>query len=108
MKGPGKHFQGVSRLVNSEPRPGAERFDANETEGGAGALWRELGLGEPDFLDPSLAPDVDQALLRRLIRQELPENVARAVYRLIYSFSSWHEAHGRILLDELKKTDPQS
>ena len=71
-------------------------------------MWRELGLNEPDFLDASLAPEVDEVLLRRLIRQELPENVERALYRLIYSFSSWHEAHGKMLLDELKKSDSPS
>ncbi|HQU43679.1 MAG TPA: hypothetical protein PK867_12760, partial [Pirellulales bacterium] len=60
--------------MNSESRPGAERFDANDTAGGAGALWQKLGLPDTDFLDPSRAPEVDEELLRRLVRQELPES----------------------------------
>jgi hypothetical protein len=46
------------------------------------SLWAELGLNEPEYLDESLAPEVDEPLLRSLIRQELPEKVARTVYRL--------------------------
>lgn len=91
--------------MNSESRASAERLDANETASGPGALWRELGLGEPDFLDPSMAPEVDEVLLRHLVRQELPQSVARALYRLIYSYPNWHEAHGNVLRDEIEKRD---
>ncbi|OYV96808.1 MAG: hypothetical protein B7Z73_00115 [Planctomycetia bacterium 21-64-5] len=61
-----------------------------------------MELEAPDFLDESLAPEVDEGLLRSLIRQELPEKVARALYRLICSFASWHHAHTKLLLEELK------
>lgn len=75
----------------------------NTQVGAPRSLWAELGLNEPEFLDESSAPEVDEALLRSLIRQELPEKVARAAYRLIYSYKSWHQAHALVLLDEFKK-----
>lgn len=77
-----------------------------ESGGGPQSFWAELGLPEPEFLDESLAPAVNEAVLRSLVRQELPERGARAVYRLIYAFRSWHEAHAKILLEELSKTRP--
>lgn len=65
------------------------------------SLWAELELDAPEFLDESLAPEVDEGILRSLIRQELPEKVDRAVYRLICQFASWHRAHTKLLLEEL-------
>lgn len=70
------------------------------------SFWAELRLPEPEFFDESLAPAVNEAVLRSLVRQELPVNGARAVYRLVYSFRSWHEAHAKVLLEELIKTRP--
>jgi hypothetical protein len=47
----------------------------------------------PAFRNESLAPKVDQALIKALVRRELSAADARAVYRLVYSFKSWSEAH---------------
>jgi hypothetical protein len=90
--------------VTSKPPSDAGHPSADQgPEAGTGrSLWAELQLDAPDFLDESLAPEVDEGLLRSLIRQELPEKVARAVYRLICSFASWHRAHSKLLLEELK------
>ncbi|MGH7136271.1 MAG: hypothetical protein ACREHD_11065 [Pirellulales bacterium] len=92
--------------VTNEPPLDAEQKSAahDAEEETRQSLWADLGLTEPEFLDDSLAPDVDEGLLRRLVRQELPEKIARAVYRRIYSFASWHHAHAQVLLDELKKS----
>lgn len=76
-------------------------YQGNET-GARRSLWTELDLDAPDFLDESMAPEVDEGLLRSLIRQELPEKISRALYRLICSFASWHHAHTKLLLEELK------
>jgi hypothetical protein len=91
--------------VNSDPQPDAgQESKKQDAKGGARqSFWNDLGLTEPEYIDEALAPAIDEPLLRQLVRQELPENVARAVYRLIYSFSSWHQAYGTLLLDELKK-----
>lgn len=86
--------------LDAEQKPTAHGSEEETRQ----SLWADLGLTEPEFIDDSLAPKVDDALLRRLVRQELPENVARAVYRLIYSFASWHHAHAQVVLEELKKS----
>lgn len=86
--------------LDAEQKPAAHDADEERRQ----SLWADLGLKEPEFLDDSLAPEVDERLLRRLVRQELPEQVARAVYRLICSFKSWHSAHAQVMLDELKKS----
>lgn len=92
-------------MTEKPPTDAGHASDDRDTEVGAQAsLWAELGLNEPEFLDESLAPQVDEVLLRKLIRQELPENVARATYRLICSFASWHHAHSKLLLAELQKS----
>ena len=57
----------------------------------------------PTFRDESLAPELDEDLLRALVRRELPQPSARLVYRLVYSFKSWHEAHTRILVEEFRR-----
>lgn len=95
----------IATLVTNEFPLGAEQKPAahDVEEETRQSLWAELGLTEPEFLDESLAPEIDEALLRRLVRQELPEKVARAVYRRIYSFKSWHHAHAQVLLDELRE-----
>lgn len=86
--------------LDAEQKPAAQDADEETRQ----SLWADLGLTEPEFLEDSLAPEVDERLLRRLVRQELPENVARAVYRLICSFKSWHRAHAQVMLDEFKKS----
>ena len=92
-------------MTSKPPTDAGHPSETQDTEVRAQrSLWAELGLNEPDFLDESLAPEVDEPLLRSLIRQELPEKVARAVYRLICSFASWHHAHTKLLLEELKRS----
>lgn len=106
MRIPAFQFMETATPVTNESPLDAEQKSAahNVEEEKRQSLWAELGLTEPEFLDESLAPEVDERLLRRLIRQELPEKVARAVYRRIYSFKSWHHAHAQVLLDELRKS----
>lgn len=92
-------------MIPKPPSDAEQKSKTQEAEVGARcSLWAELGLAELDFLDESSAPEIDEPLLRRLVRQELPENVARAVYRLIYSYASWHHAHAKIMLDEFNKS----
>ena len=62
----------------------------------------ELGYKQPVFRDESLAPEVDRTLLRALVRRELPEESATLVFRLIYSFRSWNDAHTQELLEHYK------
>lgn len=106
MRIPALPFMEIATPVSNEPPLDAEQKSAahDAEKEVPKSAWAELGLSEPEFLDDSLAPEVDDGLLRRLVRQELPENVARAVYRLIYSFASWHHAHSQVLLEELKKS----
>jgi len=63
----------------------------------------ELGYKQPVFRDESLAPEVDRELVRALVRRELPEEPASLVFRLIYSFRSWNEAHTQALIEEYRK-----
>lgn len=74
------------------------------------AEWRALaeraGLGRPPkFCDESLAPTVDESLLRTLLRRELPEEEARAALLLVISFKSWYDAYRRVMLDEYQRND---
>ena len=64
------------------------------------SLWAELGLPEPERLDAG--PPVDWELLRRLARQELPEQATRIVYGLIHRYRGWNDAHAKILVEEFK------
>ena len=79
----------------------AGRQDAKTTAGQS--FWSELGLPETEYVDDELAPKIDKALLLRLVRQELSEEVARPLYRLIYSFSAWHQAYSAVMIEELKR-----
>ena len=64
----------------------------------------EIVRKQPAFRDECLAPEVDRELLLGLVRRELSEEEAREVYRLIYSFMSWHEAHAEMLVEEFRRT----
>lgn len=55
------------------------------------------------FEDESVAPEVDCDVLSSLVRGELPEDQARLIYRLVYSFKSWCDAHSEILIKEARK-----
>lgn len=91
--------------MNPKPqRHAGQHFGRQDARTGAErSFWSELGLPETEYLDDSLAPKVDEALLLKLVRQELPEDLARPLYRLIYSFASWHQAYSAVLIDEFKK-----
>lgn len=69
------------------------------------SLWEELGIPEPEYLDERLAPPVDRDLLRSFVRHELSELGSRAVARMIVTFVSWRDAHGDVLLEELRNTE---
>lgn len=56
------------------------------------------------FKDESIAPEVDRDLLLSLARGELPEGQSRLVYRLVYSFKSWCDAHTEVLTEEFHKS----
>jgi hypothetical protein len=66
-------------------------------------FWRELGIADPEHCDESLAPEVDLDLLRQLVRHQLPETTASVVYRMIESFASWSQAHGKIVAQEFRR-----
>ena len=66
------------------------------------SLWSKLGIPEPDLQDGG--PEVDDEIILSVVRHELPEPVARAVYRQICTWKSWQAAHIRVLLAELRRT----
>jgi len=66
----------------------------------ARSLWSELGLPEMDPLEGGEAPEVDREVLLRLVRRELSERAARVVYRLIYAYANWNDAHTQLLVEE--------
>lgn len=70
------------------------RTDASQTPG------KQPKASKRTWSDESLAPEVDHELLKSLVRQELPEKKARAVYQLIHSFKSWDAAHAKTLIAE--------
>jgi hypothetical protein len=55
---------------------------------------------ERAWSDESLAPAIDQTLLQKLIRRELPEAKARDVYRFVHSFASWNDAYNKAVVAE--------
>jgi hypothetical protein len=67
------------------------------------SLWAALGMPEPVFRDEAQAPTVDNELLVKLVRGELPERSARAVYRLVHSFKSWTNAHAQVVIAEYRR-----
>lgn len=66
-------------------------------------LLDRLHKTPPVFEDESIAPEVDRELLLSLARGELPEDQERLVYRLVYSFKSWCDAHTEALTEEFHK-----
>jgi len=62
----------------------------------------KMGFRPCNFRDEREAPPVDEQLLLRLIRRELPEKSAALVYRLVYSFQSWHTAFSRLVREEAR------
>ena len=74
-----------------------EELDAEEP-----SLWSALGLPKPQPLERGQAPPVDWTLLRRLTRQDLPEQTARMAFRMINAYPEWSEAHAQVLIEEFK------
>ena len=54
----------------------------------------------PIYQDESIAPEVAHDTLVALARSELPEDQAKLIYRLVYTFKSWHDAYAEILTKE--------
>jgi hypothetical protein len=69
---------------------------------------KALLRNRPRFRDERLAPDVDHALLRAIIRDELPDRTARDVYRFVISFKSWRDAYCELLVREYHATKVRS
>ncbi|KAA1258092.1 hypothetical protein LF1_06070 [Rubripirellula obstinata] len=55
----------------------------------------------PGFSCPSLAPDVELEMIRRLVWQELDRRDQLLVHLLIASFHSWHDVYKQIVIEEL-------
>lgn len=66
-------------------------------------LLDDLDKASPVFEDESIAPEVAHEVLLALARGELPDDQARLIYRLVYTFKSWRDAHAEILIKELHK-----
>lgn len=96
-------FMQTGGLEEDSKRPSTSM---GSTEEDLRRLATGIGLKPMPFRDESLAPRVDETLLRELVRRNLSEDAARSVYRLIYSFRSWTEAHTLILLEEFRKGAP--
>jgi hypothetical protein len=100
----GLHLMSVEKPAE---RPGSDELLTPEQIAHDEAELRrqldELGLKHCVFQDESLAPPIDERLLLRLIRRELPDKAAALIYRRIYSFRSWHKAHTRLLIDEYRR-----
>ncbi len=48
-------------------------------------------------------PAVNESLLLALVRRELSEARARNVYRLVYTYEPWNEAHTRLVVQEFRR-----
>jgi hypothetical protein len=67
------------------------------------ASYKAAIENKPPFRDEALAPKVDYALIKALVRRELSPADARAVYRLVYSFKSWSDAHIDALVRDFQR-----
>lgn len=96
------------------PADSASELSPDQLAADEAALRRQLdelhqmGFRPCNFRDESDAPDVDEQLLLRLIRRELPEEHAALVYRLVYSFQSWHAAFSRLMREESRVESQES
>lgn len=78
-----------------KPQPGETRLPDE------GPQFHGLGLGPTiPFEDKSNAPPVDEEKLRKLERNELPEDERVAVLRLTATYESWWHACRRIIKEE--------
>jgi hypothetical protein len=93
------------------PKKAAKKRHSKVKKGIAKRQARHLSLqrykaainNKPPFRDEALAPNVDQALIKALVRRELSTADARAVYRLVYSFKSWSDAHINALVRDYQR-----
>jgi hypothetical protein len=59
------------------------------------------------FLDERLVPAVDCELLLALVRDELPDSIARDVFRFVHLFKSWNDAYCNVLVQEHRAMQKQ-
>jgi hypothetical protein len=72
------------------------------------SIWEALGLPEPRRSDDQIAPAVDRDLLVRLVRKQLPDDAARALYRLIHAFQSWNDAYAEVVVENFRRSQGES
>jgi hypothetical protein len=60
-------------------------------------LLRRLGLSDIEYLPDDDSPPVDVARLQGLVNDELDEEDATEVCRLIGSYRTWKDAYARVL-----------
>lgn len=78
-----------------------------------GNLRRELHLeflGEepPPWEDESVAPIVDEAAIRSVIRREAPDETAQLVWDLCNRFRSWANAHTKLVAEMARARNSRS
>lgn len=95
---------GAAQGANSDERKTRICDLSDERKARIRELLDRLHETPPVFEDESIAPEVDRKLLLSLARGELPEDQARLVYRLVYSFKSWCDAHTEVLTEEFHRS----
>jgi hypothetical protein len=93
-------------MTSESPDPGEQRGDQTRSELkkiDLVELFARLSSTPLAFEDERLAPDVDRDVLVSLVRGELPEDEARVIYRLVYSFKSWCDAHTEVLAEQSRR-----
>lgn len=95
---------GAAQGVNPDERKTKICELSDERKARMRELLDRLHETPPVFEDESIAPEVDRKLLLSLARGELPEDQARLVYRLVYSFKSWCDAHTEVLTEEFHRS----
>jgi hypothetical protein len=93
------HLEDNEKVSPSDP---TDDFDERLPD----SLWKALNLREPRRSDDRVAPEVDRNLLRRLVRKELPNELVRAVYRLIHAFDTWKKAFAEIVIEAFPGNQP--
>ena len=83
----------------------SQREEEEQSTEQSNSLWSELGIPAPQAIGCGPAPEVDRELLRRLVRQELPEQAARMTHRLIDAYPEWNEAHAQLLIEEFRRRE---
>lgn len=89
------------RAMSSEPQSSGD-IEGPEPP----SLWKLLNLPEPRRSGARNAPEVDRALLLKLVRKELPRDAVAALYTLIDTFESWNKAFVELIAEEFRKKYP--